>query len=390
MRTLPWDTPPHLPWQVFTSPVEQWARQPTFLIGEYVIIACALAALVHARRAGRANLLIWVAALVAGTGNDLIFMVLPLVDNFWQGQASIMLTPRLPLYILCMYVMFMYWPTVAVRRLGLTRWATAALTGLVACMFYAPYDIVGAKFLWWTWHDSDAVIAARLLGAPVSSSLWVLTFVGSFALLLDIVLRDKEVTGRSFAVGFAMVAGLTTAMMMVQMTALQTLDGGTPVYLVLGAGVAIYATVAFLGRHPVRCGALPVDWLARAAAAAYLVMLAFNMAVFAPETHVSTGVHQLPGTCDAQDTDITGQTRRTFLCVEDFDEDFTFACAAPPGHGTQWFTVCGKAHTHYAAYAAGVCALSLPGLVVFSMTFGALGGARADPGTRAPDRTPRV
>ncbi len=142
-----------------------------------------------------------------------------------------------------------------------------------------------------------------------------------------------------------------------------------------------------------RRGALPVDWLARAAAAAYLVMLAFNMAGFSPETHVSTGVHQLPGACDVQDTDITGQTRGTFLCVEDFDEDFTFACAAPPAHGTQWFTVCGKAHTRYAAHAAGVGALALLGLVVFSTMFGALRRApedAEDADTRTRDRTPRV
>ena len=52
---------------MFTSPVEQWAQQPKFLIGEYVIIGCALLAFVHARRTGHANLLIWIAALVAGT-----------------------------------------------------------------------------------------------------------------------------------------------------------------------------------------------------------------------------------------------------------------------------------------------------------------------------------
>ena len=139
-----------------------------------------------------------------------------------------MLTARVPLYIPCIYIAFMYWPTVAVRRLKLARWPTAALTGLLACLFYAPYDIVGAKFLWWTWHDSDALVAARILGAPASSSLWVLTFAGSFALLVDIVLRRGEITPRRFAVGLALVAGLTTAIMMVQMTVLQTLDGARP------------------------------------------------------------------------------------------------------------------------------------------------------------------
>ena len=263
MTTLPWDTAPHLPWQMFMNPAEQWATLPTFLIGEYVIIACALIGLYHARRAGRANLLIWLAALIAGTCNDLIFMALPLVDNFWQAQSSIMLTPRLPLYILCIYVVFMYWPAVAVRRLGLGRWSTAALTGLVACMFYAPYDIVGAKFLWWTWHDSDASLAARLLGTPVSSSLWVLTFVGSFALLLDVVLRDRKVTGQSFTGGFALVASLTTAMMMMQITILQAINGGTPRYLALCIGLVTYGTVAFLGRRAVSRSELSVDWPGR-------------------------------------------------------------------------------------------------------------------------------
>ena len=373
---------------MFSDPIEQWAAQPTFLIGEYVIIGCALAAFVHARRTGRANLLIWLAALVVGTANDLIFLALPLVDNFWQAQASVMLTARLPLYIPCMYVVFMYWPTVGVRRLGLARWSAAALTGLIACLFYAPYDIVGAKFLWWTWHDSDAVIAARLFGAPVSSSLWVLTFVGSFALLLDFVLRDKvlrdeAVTRKSFAAGLALVACVATPMMMLQMTVLQIIDGGTPSYLAFGIGMAAYSTVALRGRRAVSRSELPVDWLGRGAAL-YLLMLTVNMTFFAPETHVSTGVHQLPGPCEVQESDIIGGTREKFLCINDYDEDFTFACATPPADGTEWFTICGKPHTNYAAYTAAVGSLSLVGIVVLSMLFGAKG--RSGKPRDRPDR----
>ena len=373
---LPWDTAPHLPWQVFTSPLEQWANQPSFLIGEYVIIACAVAALVHARRHGRANVLILVAALVAGTANDLIFMALPVVDNFWQAQATVMLTARVPLYIPCIYIVFMYWPTVAVRRLELARWPTAALTGLLACLFYAPYDIVGAKFLWWTWHDSDALVAARILGAPASSSLWVLTFAGSFALLVDFVLRRGDVTPGRFAVGLALVAGLTTAIMTVQMTVLQTLDGGTPAYLALGAGVLAYAAVFLAGRRPVTRRGRAADRLGRGATAAYLVMLACSMLFFTPETHVSTGVHQPPGACDVVETDITGATRQTYLCVDDYDEPFSFACTTPPADGAEWYTVCGKAHARYAAYAGGTGGLALLGLWAFSTLFGA-GAARA-------------
>ena len=388
MGTLPWDTASHLPWQVFMEPTQQWARLPTFLIGEYVMIACTLIALLHALRAGRTNLLIWVAALIAGTANDLIFMVLPLVDNFWQAQATIMITPRLPLYIVCLYVVFMYWPTVAVRRLGLGRWSTAALTGLIACLFYAPYDIVGAKFLWWTWHDSDATLAARLLGAPVSSSLWVLTFVGSFALLLDFVLRDKETSGKRFGKGLALAAGLTTPMMMTQITVLQIINGGTPGYLAFGIGLVVYGVIAFAGRRRVSRRELTIDWLGRGVAAGYLLMLTFNMTFLAPETHVSTGLHQVTGSCDAKETDITGTKRNKFLCVDDYQEDFTFSCTTPPEEGTQWYTICGKAHTNYPLYAAGVGTLSLAGIVLFSLAFGALGGVRQGRGLPA-DATSR-
>ena len=366
---LPWDTAPHLPWQAFMSPLEQWANQPTFLIGEYVIIACAVAAVVHAWRHGPANLLILVAALVAGTANDLIFMALPVVDNFWQAQATVMLTARVPLYIPCMYIIFMYWPTVAVRRLGLARWPTAALTGLLACLFYAPYDIVGARFLWWTWHDSDALVAARILGAPASSSLWVLTFAGAFALLLDLVLRNRDVTPGRFAVGLALVAGLTTAAMTVQMTVLQMLDGGTPAYLALGAGLVAYGAVALLGRRSLNPDGVSIDWLGRGATAAYFAMLACSMLFFAPERHVSTGVHQVPGPCDVTETDITGATRQAFLCVDDHEENFTFACTTPPVDGAQWYTVCGKPHTSYAAYAGGVGGLAFGGILAFAALF---------------------
>ncbi|MFY0539045.1 hypothetical protein [Nannocystis pusilla] len=122
---------------------------PSFLLGEYLFYACAALAFTHAWKQGaerRKHLLAWFGALLAGTANDMIFMALPLVDNFWQAQGTIMLTPRLPLYIPCVYVCFMYFPTVSVWRLGLPPLARAALTGLAGSLFYAPYDITGAKF----------------------------------------------------------------------------------------------------------------------------------------------------------------------------------------------------------------------------------------------------
>lgn len=391
MRTLPWEVSPDLPWKTFTSPAEQWANQPTFLIGEYVIIICAALALIHAVRAGRSNRLTWVAALIAGTANDVIFMALPVVDTFWQAQATIMITPRLPLYIPCVYIVFLYWPTVGIRRLGLGRWPAAALTGLVAVVLYAPYDIVGAKFLWWTWHDTDPAIADRLFGAPLSSSLWVLTFTGSFALLLDLVLRGREVTEQSFVTrrrfvaGIVLAACITTPLMMAQMFVLQLLDGGTPGLVAFCTGAVIYGSVSYFGRRAARPEGQPVDWLGRGAAA-YLIALVICMAFFAPETHVSSGLHQVPGPCGVEESDITGNTRDKYLCVEDYAEDFTFACTTPPAHDVQWYTVCGKEHSNYPAYVAVVSGLVLAGIAALYAVFGALGGSAGRPATPASAR----
>jgi len=385
--TLPWDTAAHLPWQGFMNPTDQWQVMPSFLIGEYVVIACAVAALVHALQKGRGHLLIWLAALIAGTANDMIFMALPLVDNFWQGQATIMITPRLPLYIPCMYVVFMYYPTVAVRRLGLPRWSAAALTGLLACMFYAPYDIVGAKFLWWTWHDTDAPTAARILGAPVGSSLWVLTFVGAFSYLLDRVLRGSDqITARTFLKGFTLVAGLSTLLMMVQITALQQLDGGAPGYLAFGSGLAIYAFVAARGRKHASPTPLAADPLGSAMPALYLLMLVVVMAVFDPATHVSAGLHQPPGPCYVETTDITGVTRHKYLCARDFDEDYSFACATAPADGAEWYTICGQAHTSFPAWMGGVAGLGTVGMLGFLYLFGLLARGRAAEVQPTPDK----
>lgn len=386
--TLPWDTAAHLPWQMIKSPLEQWDTLPSFLVGEYMVIALALAGFVHAWRAGRGNLVIWLGALIAGTANDIIFMALPLVDNFWQAQATIMITPRLPLYIPCMYVIFLYYPTVAARRLGLSAVSTAAVAGLAACLFYAPYDIVGAKFLWWSWHDTDAPIAARLLGAPVSSSLWVLTFTGSFAWLLRGVPRGALSTSQFPASRLlrhlGLVAAFTTLVMLIQMTVLQQISGGTPGYLSLAAGLALYAGLAARGlwagqrgagategtlAERIQGSALSLDPLGRGAALAWFATMALIMATFSPQSHTSLGVHQVPGPCGIEVADVTGQIRHELLCVSDFDEDYTFACTTPPEDRSQWYAICGRGHTNFALWMGGIGFLTGLGALLFFRLF---------------------
>jgi len=327
-----------MPWQTFTSPLETWSTLPSFVVGQPLFIVGAIVALIHAKKRGRTHLLIWAGALIAGTANDLIFIALPLVDNFWHAQANVMLSARLPLYIPCVYICFIYYPVVAVRRLGLPVWAQAGLTGIVAVMFYAPYDITGAKFLWWTWHDTDLTVARRILGAPASSTLWVLTFTATFAWLVDTILtHDPEVSGRTFAGGLAVLAVSTTLLMVLQITLLQQLDGGAPGYGALAVGVAVYAALTLRGigaadREKQFARAHASDQLLLGWVVAYFAVFVLIMAAFDPATHESTGVHQPIGECYVEAKDITGLTRhlRLGLCGSPCERRLVHRVRPPP------------------------------------------------------------
>ena len=50
--------------------------------------------IVHAARHGRTYLAVWLAAFLAGTANDAIFMMLPMVDNFWQAQVKLVFSDQ--------------------------------------------------------------------------------------------------------------------------------------------------------------------------------------------------------------------------------------------------------------------------------------------------------
>ena len=66
----------------------QMTTQPTILIAEATFISLALLTLLHASLTSRKFVTVWFAAIISGTINDIIFMVLPFVDNFWHAQVS--------------------------------------------------------------------------------------------------------------------------------------------------------------------------------------------------------------------------------------------------------------------------------------------------------------
>jgi len=182
-----------MPWKVWNPPQEVWKTMPTFVLAEWGYRTTTLIALVHAWKTGRFKS--WMAAWVCGTANDIFFMFMPFCDNFWQAQGSVMITPRLPLYIVEMYATIMYYAPVAAslfaRQKGLNPVAQACVTGILAHLLYGVYDINGPRYLWWTWHDGDPAISERQANAPLGSSLWILTYCSLQSFLNSWILRAK-------------------------------------------------------------------------------------------------------------------------------------------------------------------------------------------------------
>lgn len=112
-------------------------------------------------------------------------------------------------------------------------------------MIYAPYDLTGIKFLWWTWHDTDAPIQHRLLGVPIGSTVWVITFTASFQLFVTLTMKSQTSLFKQM-LGLVITSLLSTPVMMVQMAVLQlvSLDTqGMPSIRSLIAVLVLYLAV---------------------------------------------------------------------------------------------------------------------------------------------------
>jgi hypothetical protein len=312
-----------------------WARQPTLLAGEVAFISLALVALFHAVKNGRQHLLLWVGALVGGCCNDIFFMVLPFVDNFWHAQCLLMLTPRLPVYILAVYIAFIYVPIASSWRLPApppARFVAAAFTG---GLLYAPFDCTGAKFLWWTWHDTDAAIEERWLGVPIGSTMFTIMHTFCFHFLLHhFALKHKSITPQRFAASLLGIALLGTPCMMLAMSPCQLLQlrfddtwqptklPGRPdalaflVELGLLSAVAGYAMRrAYQSPAPERARVLstpsfllpsrPFDTALLVGSVAYFTTLVAVMALGEPSNVIAEGVHQSIRRCHVDDVDLS-------------------------------------------------------------------------------------
>lgn len=173
------------PLVAFNDPRDVMAAQPTFFCCELLFLCLAVVGLVDAARRPR-GLLTFVACLVGGAGVELVTILHQEVGNFYHSQATIMLFgKREPLYMLIgCYGWIAHAAMLLSQKLGGPLTQQACLGALLGAESWALLDMVGARMLWWTWHNGEPLYADREGGVPVASSFWILASMGSLPLTL--------------------------------------------------------------------------------------------------------------------------------------------------------------------------------------------------------------
>jgi len=151
----------------------------TFVGLELVFAACfALTVrdvVVRWRGGDRYALFQWLVILAYGVAMELVaFNAYP---DYEHGRFTVQLYGgKLPLYVTFVYVVFHYTGLKLVERRGYGPVVGAVVAGLAIALLDVPFDVVGVRAGWWTWHPSSHDVAQRWLGVPLTSYAWYLIF----------------------------------------------------------------------------------------------------------------------------------------------------------------------------------------------------------------------
>jgi hypothetical protein len=69
---------------------------------------------------------------------------------------------------------------VATSRLRIDPFIQPFAMGALLVALVFPFELLGAKFLWWTWHDTDPLLITRVYGVPVHALFYHFFFGFAF------------------------------------------------------------------------------------------------------------------------------------------------------------------------------------------------------------------
>ncbi|KAL5019048.1 hypothetical protein ScPMuIL_004770 [Solemya velum] len=383
IRTLEWG------WYVqFRSPKDIFEKHWSYLFCEFSVYLFAVLTLMHALKNGGRFRWLWLGTVLHGLTVECVSYFVPDIDNFWHAQSSIMLLgQRLPLHIICFYPALIYTASAAVAHMKLQSWAEPFAVGLTVVLMDVPFDIMGIKLLWWTWHDTDPNIYDRHYWVPWTSYYFHAAFASGFTFAFHGLRKlFSSETNKFRSAGFftELVCCVLTGLLGFPLGTLQFL----PLYHPLHDGHGIHTEVCVLLILSVyamivwaddrRCGTklktsrnLKRGWFQSIVMWVTVILhyltYIWLVVVEKPEKIQSDGLHQIVGPCNETEPVMTmyGElSKKKYLCLENYDEAiFDFHCEKlllPPM--TEWYRICGTPfpnHVEYICVVWAFCALGL-------------------------------
>ncbi|XP_001636002.2 uncharacterized protein LOC5515900 isoform X2 [Nematostella vectensis] len=382
----------------FRNPQEIWREEPTFLMCEIVFLLIAAMTFRHALRNGKTYILLWITLSLHGLTTECVSYFVPDVDNFWHAQSMVMLVEkRLPLHIVLFYPGVMYTVALSVAKLRLPLSAEPFAVGLADVIFDFPFDIMGIKLLWWSWHDTDPNLFDRHYWVPWTSYIFHMTFASSFTFIFHgmrwaLIGVDKFQPSKSWfkELTCVLVAGVFSMPLgVVQFIVFYHIPHdmyGIHTEVLVLLMCLVYGVFLWRADRNPRIHSRPDEinpkdspkTRSRFDEISFNVLIHFLFYVFLvgfahPENVRATGLHQRIGNCShvtAVHTPL-GQVlqKKTFLCPRDYDEGYFDWHCTPSGHappdGTNWYTLCGTGYPNHAEYILVVTSFCMLGLAFY-------------------------
>ncbi|KAH9260575.1 hypothetical protein BASA81_001042 [Batrachochytrium salamandrivorans] len=158
--------------------------EPAFFANEVEIYILAALTFAHAYRHGGRYLYMWLAILWHGFTVELVSYWVEPIDNFWHAQSTfVFFGKREPMQIVLLYPGYLYMAAMVTKRMNVSELTQATIMALMVLMIDFPYDIMGIKLLFWTWHDTDSNLYWRNYWVPITSYYFHATFASSFSLI---------------------------------------------------------------------------------------------------------------------------------------------------------------------------------------------------------------
>ncbi|TDH69036.1 hypothetical protein CCR75_004755 [Bremia lactucae] len=343
--------------------------------------------MLHANSSGKRNATMLISAILQVLIVELIYCN----SDRWHAQALVMIVPQhMPLYTILLQAQLYYMAFVATSRLRIDPFIQPFAMGLLMLLLAFPFELLGTKFLWWTWHDTDPLLAVRLIGVPCHALFYTYFFAIAF-LGVHHILRSTLILGEYyeevhwksewsyillmpllttlFAMGFLILCYHVT----VHLIGVEAQDRA---YCSFGWLIAkeerVLAFEALLisdDPHVQQVldtlDAYDSDWLYASIdhavnQMAFLLYLSLVLLVLFinPTKIVSLGHHQPLGNCLENEPfySLVGMQyhRKKYLCVHDFYAEFNL-CNYPLTqlhYEDSWYMICGRGYENFATYLA--------------------------------------